>query len=377
MAQELHNWLEKEETSLRQHGFSHDKKGSFPFENFALLKEAGYSRLTVPKSKGGYGAGLIEMLRLQQKLAKADGATALAIGWHVGMIYHVNAYQLWEEELFDFLCKRAAEGSLFNVAASEKATGSPTRGGKPETTASRSDDGWKLNGRKTFTTMAPVLDYAAVTAVVEGTEEVSQFFVPLRAEGISIEDTWDSVAMRGTGSQDLILDNVSIPLQSRINITDQEAEPVNGWLLHIPACYLGIAQAAFEYAVEFSLYYSPNSLEGTISDTAHVRDKIGRMELLVRQSEAMLYETARRWEEGTKQERSSMKGQLAAVKYTVTNNGTEIVDLAMRIAGARSLSEENPLQKYYRDIRAGLHNPPMDDASIALLAEEAIERSSL
>lgn len=374
MVKELHDWLEREEKNLRAWGEKHDKEGSFPFENFELLKEAGYPRVTVPVSKGGWGAGLSEFLQLQQRLAKADGATALAIGWHAGMIYHVGAYELWEETLFDYLCAQAVDGALFNVAATEKATGSPTRGGRPETTAVRSGSGWVINGRKAFTTMVPVLDFAAVTAVVEESGEVSQFFVPLKQEGIEIEETWDSVAMSGTGSHDLVLTNVQLTEEYRIQPTAQQEEPVNGWLLHIPACYLGIAEAAFDYALDFSTRYSPNSLEGTISETAHVRDKLGRMELLYRQSKAMLYQAAREWEEASFKERSEMKGQLAAVKYTVTNNGAEIVDLAMRVVGARSLSAKSPMQRYYRDIRAGLHNPPMDDAAIALLAEEAISR---
>ncbi|SDO57218.1 acyl-CoA dehydrogenase family protein [Alkalicoccus daliensis] len=369
---DLYNWLELHESTIKEAGMRHDQNGTFPFDNLNLLREAGYTGLTVPESLGGFGADLNEMLHLQQRLAKADGATALSIGWHVGLIYHTGSYDLWKGDHFEKLCAQALKGSLFNTAATEKATGSPTRGGKPETTAVKSGGAWVLNGRKTFTTMAPALDFAAVTATVEETEEVSQFFVPMNTEGIEIEETWDSIAMKGTGSHDLLLTDVKVPLDHKIELTIAEKEIVHGWLLHIPACYLGIAEAAFEYALDFSLSYSPNSLNGTISDTAHVREKLGRMELLYRQSEAVLYDTARKFEEASFEEKRLWKGQLAAAKHTVTNNAVDIVDLAMRITGARSLSRENPLQRYYRDVRAGLHNPPMDDAVISLLAEEAI-----
>jgi alkylation response protein AidB-like acyl-CoA dehydrogenase len=59
---------------------------------------------------------------------------------------------------------------------------------------------------------------------------------------------------------------------------------------------------------------------------------------------------------------------------TVTNFGIEVVDLAMRIVGARSLSEKSPLQRLYRDIRAGLHNPPMDDVTLLQLAKREINK---
>jgi alkylation response protein AidB-like acyl-CoA dehydrogenase len=64
---------------------------------------------------------------------------------------------------------------------------------------------------------------------------------------------------------------------------------------------------------------------------------------------------------------------LDKLKHTVTNSAISIVDKAMRIVGAKSLQQSNPLQQYYRDFRAGLHNPPMDDMTIKKLALAAIE----
>ena len=68
-----------------------------------------------------------------------------------------------------------------------------------------------------------------------------------------------------------------------------------------------------------------------------------------------------------------MKAELGAAKLSVVNKALETVDIAMRIVGARSLSAKSPLQRYYRDVRAGLHNPPMDDMTIQLLANESIK----
>jgi alkylation response protein AidB-like acyl-CoA dehydrogenase len=70
-----------------------------------------------------------------------------------------------------------------------------------------------------------------------------------------------------------------------------------------------------------------------------------------------------------------MKPTLGAVKLSVVNKALEAVDLAMRVAGARSLSRKNPLQRYYRDVRAGLHNPPMDDMTIMQLADKSIKEN--
>ena len=71
-----------------------------------------------------------------------------------------------------------------------------------------------------------------------------------------------------------------------------------------------------------------------------------------------------------------MTNELGAVKYTITNSAIDIVDKAMRIVGAKSLQRQNPLQRYYRDVRAGLHNPPMDDVTILKLAQTAIQKGA-
>lgn len=116
----------------------------------------------------------------------------------------------WNDEMFKWFCEEVRNGALFNRAATEPKTGSPTRGGKPETIAVQQGEKWIINGRKTFTTMAPVLDYFIISASMEGREEVGEFVIPRNTLGVSIEETWDSVAMRGTASHDLVLQNVEI-----------------------------------------------------------------------------------------------------------------------------------------------------------------------
>ena len=74
-----------------------------------------------------------------------------------------------------------------------------------------------------------------------------------------------------------------------------------------------------------------------------------------------------------KDQRKLLNQELGAAKHIVTNAAIRIVDQAMRLVGAKSLDLSNPLQRYYRDVRAGLHNPPMDDMVISKLAHAAIE----
>ncbi|MCM3531763.1 acyl-CoA/acyl-ACP dehydrogenase [Cytobacillus oceanisediminis] len=360
------------ETFLSRAG-KNDEEGLFPFENIKELKESGYTSLTVPRRYGGKEISLSEFLRLQEKIAEGDGSTALSIGWHMGIIKSLGEKNNWDESVFRALCEEVKKGALMNNCASEPQTGSPTRGGKPITSARKEEDFWIINGRKSFTTMAPVLDYFNVSAMIEESGEIGNFLIPRSSEGLEIEETWDSIAMRGTGSHDLLLKNVRVKQDALVELFQPGKKGAAGWLLHIPACYLGIAQAAQDYAITFAKNYSPNSISGAIIDLPNVQQKIGEMELELMRARHFLYSVAKKWDEANDEARSRMQPELGAVKLAVTNAAIAVVDLAMRVAGARSLSAKNPLQRYYRDVRAGLHNPPMDDMTILALAKKAIK----
>lgn len=347
-----------------------DKEGRFPFENIEDLKKLKYTQLTAPKEYGGGEISLFDFVRLQEEIAIGDGATALSIGWHMGQLMNLSANRPWDEALFEHVCKDVIEkDALLNVCATEEQTGSPTRGGRPSTTAVHSGDHWIINGRKTFSTMSQMLDFFVVSATIKSSDEVAFFLIPSKTKGVSIEETWDSIAMRSTGSHDLVLENVEIPFSYLTEKATKGRKGATGWLLHIPACYLGIAEAAKSEAASFAKSYTPNSLQHPIFDLPTIQQKFGEIELKLMQSRHFLYSVAKLWDASSKEEQNKMAPELGAVKLAVTNTAVEVVDLAMRIVGARSLSEKSPLQRYYRDVRAGLHNPPMDDMTIMLLAK--------
>ncbi|MCC4722959.1 acyl-CoA dehydrogenase family protein [Salinicoccus sp. RF5] len=353
----------------------HDEDVTFPFENFEALKKIGYPQLSIPSEYGGGGISLVELMKHQEIIAKYDGATALSIGWHMGIIMDLGEKKTWDDAKYRKVVQDVIEnGALINNLATEPATGSPTRGGRPETTARKEGDGWILNGRKTFATLSPILKYGVVSAAIEGSDEVGNFLVDSALKGVRVDETWNSVAMRASGSHDFIMEDVHVQEEDLVSYRTLGKKEPAGWLLHIPACYLGIARAAQDSALEFATTYSPNSIKGTISELPNVQEKLGRIEMLLMESEHFLYSVARQWDESNEEERSRMGSELGAVKTSIVNKAVEAVDLAMRVVGAKSLSADNELQRYYRNVRAGLHNPPMDDMVIIGLAKSSIGR---
>lgn len=358
---------------VKLHSKEADEHADFPLEILNVLKSSGYTSYTLPEHYGGKGLSLYEFVMLQERLAIGDGSTALSIGWHLGTLMELSDQPIWDQNIYEWLTNEVTTHKrVINRAASERATGSPTRGGIPETKALKNGTKYNINGRKTFTTMASVLDYFIVSAFVEDLNEVGWFIIHKSNAGVKIDKTWDTLGMRGTGSHDLVLEDVQVDESSLVELVSSKKNTPKGWLLHIPACYLGIAIAARNDAIQFAKSFKPNSLNTTISEVPHIQHKIGEMDIKLMNARHFMYSVAEKWDDNPTK-RSDLNNALASVKYVATNTANEVVDLAMRIAGGRGLSRDNTFEKYYRDVRAGLHNPPMDDSVIQMLAKHALE----
>lgn len=372
--------------TFAQRAAEYDWSGGFPLENFADLRNSGYLKLVVPRDLGGWGASLLDATHAQFRLAQGDGSTALVASMHVTHIARLLEGRKEYSPLLEQICRTIVDqGAMINSAVSEPATGSPSRGGRPQTTAYRqSDSSWRIRGRKTFTTGSHALYYFIVGCSIEDEAEGTPGLPPLTAErgnflvtqdaaGLSIEDTWNTVGMRATGSNDLLLDNVHVGPEAYM---DEQISPIPAaqrrlaaWTLPTCVVYLGIAQAARDEAVRFAQQRRPNSLKQSIASLPHIQEKVGKMDLALLQSRALLFGVAEQFSNDPESVPASL---FSAAKYVATNHALEIVDLAMRIVGAASLALSSPLQRYYRDVRAGLHNPPMDDVALSQLAQDAL-----
>ncbi|MFJ7408570.1 MULTISPECIES: acyl-CoA dehydrogenase family protein [unclassified Lysinibacillus] len=374
-----HYWLEQLASiaePIKSEAVEVDEQSRFPFEAHKLLLQIGYPKLTLPKQYGGEGLSVYDMILVQETLASYDENASLSLGWTLGVVGEIYDKKLWADDILQEFALEVQKGAIINRAVSELATGSPTRGGRPGTTAVSTDNGWLLNGRKIFTTASPVLDYFLTSAWIEEKGQIGFYLIHKDVTGLSIVENWEMSAMRGTSSHDLVLENVVVPKNHLVELPNHPSGgKINGWILHIPATYLGIAQAARDYALHFANHHQPNSLNAPISTLPNVQQLLGDIELKLHQARFVLYGVAEAYDDPAR--RDTLTNEMAVAKHTVTNIAIDIVDKAMRVVGAKSLQLTNPLQRYYRNVRAGLHNPPMDDMTIMKLATAAIEQQKL
>jgi alkylation response protein AidB-like acyl-CoA dehydrogenase len=157
------------------------------------------------------------------------------------------------------LARETVEGvALVNALRVEPELGSPARGGLPATVARRTETGWRLSGRKIYSTGAPILKWYAVWARTDEAEtRVGMFLVPAGLPGTRIVETWDHLGLRASGSHDVIFEDVVFPLDHEIDVRlpDEWRTPdftqATVHAIFIAAIYDGVARAARDWLIGF------------------------------------------------------------------------------------------------------------------------------
>lgn len=352
-----------------------DTNGALPFEDIQALKSSGYLGISVPKEFGGYGLSLKECVAAHLTLAQGSTSTALVAGMQVHLFGHEREIRSWKPEWYEQFCREAVSGALFNAVASEPAMGSPSRGGLPATTAVSSADGseWIINGRKTWTTGGEHLTHLLVRINIEG--ELGNVLIKQNTPGMRWEKTWqDALSLRASDSHDVIFEDVHIPHNYVIQ-RGATKKMANVWFPMIMASvYLGAAMAARQRVIQFALERVPTALGKPIATLPKIQRQIGDIDISLQAAQALLFDVAGSWS-GKDEDRDYMAARIAAAKTMVTETANDVTDKALRIAGGTSITKSLPLERYFRDVRAGSMQPPSGDTALEMVGRAAIERA--
>jgi alkylation response protein AidB-like acyl-CoA dehydrogenase len=345
----------------------HDRDASFPFENFRQLSEAGLLAVTVPTALGGIGAGARDTARILNIIAKADPSTALVLSMHYIQHLVMARSTRWPGRLSRKLARETIEGlALINALRVEPDLGSPSRGGLPSTIARKTETGWRLSGRKIYSTGAPILNWYAVWARTdEPTLRVGLFLVPAGLPGTRILETWDHLGLRASGSHDVIFEDVVFPLDHEIDVRKPEDWRVPDFTqstvhaIFVAAIYDGIARAARDWLVEFLKTRVPSNLGASLATLPRAQEIVGGIEARLAVNARLIDSFAQDFDDGLLLSASESN----IIKSTVTNNAVAVVEDALSLTGNHGLTRANPLERHYRDVLCGRVHTPQDDAT--------------
>jgi alkylation response protein AidB-like acyl-CoA dehydrogenase len=341
----------------------YDKANRFFQEDFADLRDAGYLTMAVPRELGGRGLTLAEVCREHRRLAYYAPATALGINMHVYWVGLVA--DLWRsgDRSLEWLLKEAMAGEVFNAGHSERGNDLPVL--LSTTKAERGDGGYRFTGHKMFGSLAPVFTrygLHGMWADAEGGPKIVHAFMPRDTVGCRIVETWDTMGMRATRSDDVALDGAFVPDKYIARIVP--AGGVDAFVLGIFAwalmgfgnVYCGMAKRAIDLtvpavrkktaiAVSRSMAYHPG-LQQAVAEMALLFDPIG----------PHLDAVAEDWSAGVSHG-ATWPAKIVSAKYHAVTACWRIVDKAMELSGGAGMFRGNELERLFRDARCGGLHP--------------------
>jgi alkylation response protein AidB-like acyl-CoA dehydrogenase len=336
---------------------------------------SGLHRLCVPTEAGGLGASMAEAAEVLMALGAVDGSTALGFAMQVHVTGAMREADQFAKDMRERLYRAIVEdGALLNNAATEEGGGSPSRGAVPGTQAEEDSDGtWRLTGEKTWTTWLPNLTHAFVTARYGIDDEVGRFLVELDRPGVRRLPGFDALGMRGSASGRLVLEGAAGEAVGRRQTAGRASFGPAGpapqaWFgVAIAATYLGIGEGARADVVRWAKDRRPGDGSTAVASIPSVQLRLGRMDAELRAARIVVLEVARCWDEGRE------SSDVALAKLVATRAAVNATDEALRIAGGPGFLA-GPLERAFRDARAGLINPPLEDVAYQGFARALIDR---
>jgi alkylation response protein AidB-like acyl-CoA dehydrogenase len=348
---------------------------------------SGLHRLVVPASAGGLGARMADSAEVLMALGALDGSTALgfAMPVHVvgALVDAVGVPAALRARVFRSIVE---DGALVNNAATEEGGGSPARGAVPGTTAVAEVDGtWRLTGEKTWTTWLPNLTHAFVSAQIHGTgpAEVGIWLVDLAAAGVERRQGFEAMGMRGSASGRLVLDGVRVAADGLVvrraaSGPDPRGPATGAWFgIAVAATYLGVGEGARDAVARWALGRRPGDGKAAVAEVPSVQLRLGRLDAELRTARIVVLDVARRWDAAVAAEdagaRSVAAADVALAKLIATRAAVSGTDEALRIAGGPGFLVGR-LERAFRDARAGLINPPLEDVALTGFARAVLDR---
>jgi len=354
----------------------------------------------VPTAAGGLGATMSESAQLLTELGALDGSVALGFAMHIHAVGSVADSTGWPTRPRDALYRAiVADGALVNNASTEEGGGSPARGAIPGTVAepdapADGRGGWRLTGEKTWTTWLPALRYAFVSArIIEreaampnGTDgkpptpAIGTFLLDLDLDGIERRAGFEAMGMRGSASGRLVMSDVRVPRDALVGRRlagepDPRGAAPGAWFaMAVAATYLGVGEGARRTVSRWALDRRPGDGSTAVAEIPSVQLRLGRLDAALRAARIVLFDATRRWDAfaGDPAEQARLLADLTLAKVTATNAAVSATDEALRIAGGPGFLAGR-LERAFRDARAGLINPPLDDVALSGFGRAVLE----
>lgn len=349
---------------IRDRADAVDRDNVFPADDLADLRDAGYLRVLVPREFGGAGLPLERVGALQQRLAAASPATALAVNMHLVWTAVAKIMGDRGDDALSFVQEGAAHGKLYAFGISE--AGNDLVLFDSTTLAKKTPHGgYAFTGTKIFTSLAPAWDVLGVHGRDDnGPDGPRLVFAFLdRSNSVVTHDDWDTIGMRGTQSRTTTLTHAEAAPERVVRVID----PANGpdplqfaifaaFELLLASVYVGIARRSLELARDAAQGRVSSKTGLPRSEDPVLRDRVGALAIALDGLALELRTLTRDVDERVAHGREWFP-LLSGMKHRATSGAARIVDDAAALAGGGSFRNGSELARLVRDVRAGGYHP--------------------
>ena len=352
-----------------------DKTRQIPPETVQELHEAGLLAMAIPQGLGGAGADLVTQTAVFEVIGGACGSTAWCLYNHIGT--HSVIHGLMGRPSLPYLRAIVEEGALMAISHLPVGSGRPVPGG------------YVVNGRWLFVSGSYRARWAFLSAQVPGPapdwapkEEEPEppeihsrmMAVALDSPGVRIDDTWNAMSLRGSMSNDVVVEEVFVPEdQAPLHQVPDSHEawppgidpasrnkgvihPLVPAAIHLPALILGIAQAALRDTIEYGKGHAM-SLGGQMRGSMPGNQfAIADAAMLIEAGRAFLYQEARTMENRRQAGSRPTPDEVCNLHMAgvvARENAQRALERLFSVRGAHGLYQTGNFERYYRDVRAG------------------------
>jgi alkylation response protein AidB-like acyl-CoA dehydrogenase len=355
----------------------YDRTATFPVQDFDDLFAEGLHAPTVPSSHGGLGLGPMHgqthaLWSMTKRLAAADLSLARCWEGHTNSLVLIDALGS-DTQRSRWFSGVVHQGERWVAWSGEPRAPKPGEVQRFGTTVRREGDGWVVDGTKVFATSATGADWAILLVDLAGPggarnsesgEGVLMLACELADPSVSIDSSWwDPIGMRATVSHLVRFDQTFIPDSQRIGEPGDYLR--QGWqtafIPHYAASFLGAAQAAYDYTVEYVMRQHKTT-------DPFVQQRVGSMAVAVETGELWLRHVGELWDSGRRTE-ARVAGSRA--RHLAEHLALQTVDHCVRACGARSLVKPSPIERIHRDLSFYVRHDN-DDHILATIGRAAL-----
>lgn len=337
------------ENEIKPVAFMMDKENQFPREAIEKLGKMGYMGIPYEKKYGGAGLDVLSYAIAVEELARVDGGAGVILSAHTSLgAYPIAAYGT-EEQKQKYLVPLAKGEKIGAFGLTEPNAGSDAGG--TETVAVLEGDHYVLNGGKIFITNGGEADTYVIFAVTTpdiGTRGISAFIVEKGWEGFSFGDHYDKMGIRSSATAELIFNDVKVPKENLLGKEGQgfkiAMSTLDGGRIGIAAQALGIAQGAYENALEYSK--ERVQFGKPICQQQAIAFKLADMATKLRTARLLVYSAAE-----LKENHEPYAVEAAMAKQYTSDICLEVVNDALQIFGGNGYLKGMEVERAYRDAK--------------------------